>query len=61
MKKQEQPKRGAPVKPPEKRRNVLLPIRVTEAEKAELDAAADGKTSTWARDVLLRAAKRRSK
>lgn len=52
-------KRGAPTKPPEERRSVLLPIRVTEAEKAELEAAADGKLSTWARDLLLRSARRK--
>jgi hypothetical protein len=52
-------KRGAPTKPPEERRSVLVPIRVTEAEKAELEAAADGKLSTWARDLLLRAARRK--
>jgi len=55
------PKRGAPPKPPEERRSVLLPIRLTKAEKAEIDAAADGKASTWARGVLLRAAKRSRK
>ena len=36
-----------------------MAIRLTEAEKAAIDAAADGKASTWARDVLLRAVKRR--
>jgi hypothetical protein len=54
-------KRGAPEKLPEERKSVLMAIRFTEAEKAEIDAAADGKASTWARDVLLRAAKRRSR
>jgi hypothetical protein len=54
-------KRGAPQKPPEERRSVLLPIRLTVAEKSDIDAAAEGKASTWARDVLLRAAKRRSR
>ena len=59
MSTKEQPRRGAPIKPPEERRSVLLPIRLTEAEKAAIDTAASGKASTWARDVLLRAAKRR--
>jgi hypothetical protein len=54
-------KLGAPVKPPEERRSVLLPIRLTEAEKAAIDSAANGKASTWARNVLLRAVKRRQK
>ena len=29
--------RGRPEKPPEERRSVLLPIRLTEAERAEID------------------------
>jgi hypothetical protein len=53
------PKRGAPVKPPEERKDVLFAIRLTAAEKATIDAASDGKASAWARSVLLRAAKRR--
>lgn len=56
-----QPKRGAPVKPPEVRRSVLLPIRMSEAEKAEIEAAAAGNTSGWARDVLLKAARKASR
>lgn len=59
---QEKPnRRGAPEKPPEDRKTVLLGVRLTESEKAEIDAAADGKASTWARKTLLRAAKRRSR
>ncbi len=54
-------RRGAPKKPPEDRRSVLLPIRLTEAEKASIDSVADGKASTWAREVLLRAARRRNR
>ena len=54
-------KMGAPVKPPEERKSVLMAIRFTEAEKAAIDSAADGKASTWARDVLLRAVNRRQK
>ena len=38
---------------------LLSPPPVTEAQRAELDAAAGQDTSTWAREVLLRAAKRR--
>ena len=53
------PKMGRPPLPPEKRMDKLLKIRLTAADRAELDRAADGDTATWARDVLLRAAKRR--
>lgn len=53
--------RGRPPKPPEERKAAELRIRLTEAQRAELDAAAGQDTSTWARDVLLRAAKRRGK
>lgn len=52
---------GRPPKPPEERKAAELRIRLTEAQRAELDAAAGQDTSTWARDVLLRAAKRRGK
>jgi uncharacterized protein (DUF1778 family) len=41
-----------------------LRIRLTEEERAEFDAAAraDGKaSSTWARDLLLKLARRRGK
>lgn len=55
------PKRGAPVKSPEDRKDILLGIRLTAAEKAAIDVAANGKASAWARDVLLRAAKRRGR
>lgn len=53
--------RGRPPKPPEERKAAELRIRLTQAQRAELDAAAGQDTSTWARDVLLRAAKRRGK
>ena len=51
--------RGRPPKPPEERKAAELRIRLTEGQRAELDAAAGQDTSTWAREVLLRAAKRR--
>jgi uncharacterized protein (DUF1778 family) len=54
----EKKNRGAPEKPPEDRKSTLLGIRLTAAEREMVDAAADGKASTWARDVILRAAKR---
>lgn len=47
--------------PPEDRRAKPLRIRLTGAERAEIDKAADGQSSTWAREVLLRAARRAAK
>ena len=54
-------RRGAPKKPPEERKTAELRIRLTETQRVELDSAAGQDTSTWARDVLLRAAKRSRK
>ena len=54
-------KRGAPKKPPEKRKGNAVQVRLTEAERAACDEAADlagQKMSAWARDVMVRAAKR---
>jgi hypothetical protein len=54
-------KRGAPKKPPEERKGSPLQIRLTEAERAACDKAAenaDVKLAAWARSVLVRAAKR---
>ena len=55
------PQRGRPQKPPEERKTAELRIRLTEVQRSELDAAASQDTSTWARNVLLRAAKRSHK
>lgn len=52
---------GRPPKDPEDRKSAELRIRLTAGERDSLDRAANGKTSTWAREVLLRAAKRDSK
>jgi hypothetical protein len=52
--------RGRPPLPPEERKAAELRIRLTEAQRALLDEAAGQDTSTWAREVLLRAARRRS-
>ena len=52
--------RGRPKGPDELRRNNVLRIRLTDDERRQLDAAAGDSTSTWARDVLLRAAKRQA-
>ena len=51
--------RGRPPKPPEERKTAELRIRLTGAQREQLDAAADGDTSTWARELLLKAAKRK--
>lgn len=47
---------GRPRKPPDKRRIAELRIRLTEEERRLLDDAVAEKTSTWARNVLLREA-----
>ena len=52
---------GRPPKPPEERKSAELRIRLTEDERAILDDAAKGKTSTWARTLLLKAARREAK
>lgn len=52
--------RGRPPKPPEERKSAELRIRLTAEEREALDRAAGENTSTWARDVLLRAAKRKA-
>ena len=52
--------RGRPPKADDERKDNVLRIRMTQDERETLDHAADGKTSSWARDVLLRAAKRKA-
>jgi len=52
--------RGRPPKPPKEKRAILFPIRVNEAELEEIKRAGGKKPSTWARDTLLRAAKRKA-
>ena len=52
--------RGRPPKADDKRKSAELRIRMTQEERELLDTAAGGKTSTWARDVLVRAAKRKA-
>jgi len=54
--------RGRPPKKPEDRRtsNMKIPLTDEEKETIERAAIADGaKPVTWARDVLLKAAKKR--
>jgi len=50
---------GRPPKKPAERQTNILKVCLTDAERAKLDSAAGGKTSSWARDILLRAASRR--
>jgi hypothetical protein len=52
---------GRPPKPAEERQTARLEIRMTPADLERIEQAANGKTSTWARDVLVRAAKRANK
>ena len=55
-------KMGRPPKAPEDRRTESMKIPLTADEKAAIERGAvadDAKPVTWARDVLLRAAKRR--
>jgi uncharacterized protein (DUF1778 family) len=52
---------GRPPKPADERQNARLEIRMTEAELSLIEKAAAGKTSTWARETLVRAARRRDK
>lgn len=52
---------GRPPKPIEERRTDSMKLPLTEAEKSEIQAAAelvDVKPVTWARETLLKAAKR---
>ena len=49
---------GRPPKKPKDRQTNVLRVCLTDSERSQLDRAAMEKTSTWAREVLLRAAKR---
>ena len=51
--------RGRPPKADDERKDNVLRIRMTQEDRDLMDRAADGKTSTWARESLLRAAKRK--
>ena len=52
-------KMGRPPKPSDERQTARLEIRMTAADLRLIEQAADGKTSSWAREALIRAAKRR--
>lgn len=56
---QETRDRGRPPKSDEERKSYMLRIRMTEEQKELLKEVAGDNISDWARDVLLRAAKRR--
>src|SRR6266480_6828576 len=44
---------GRPPKPEKERREIRFQLRLSPAELQQLERAADGKTSPWARKVLL--------
>jgi hypothetical protein len=55
--------RGRPPKPADERKTASMKIPLTDEEKGAIELAAkarDAKPVTWARDVLLRAAKRKA-
>ena len=49
--------RGRPSLPEKVKRDYTLRVRLSQNEQTEIETAANGKTSTWAREVLLRAAR----
>ncbi len=53
--------RGRPEITDGSRRSEVLTVRLTEGERELLDEVAEGNISQWARDVLLRAARRQRK
>lgn len=50
---------GRPALPPSEKRTGRFLVKLNDAEYALIQQAAGAKVSTWAREVLLRAAKRR--
>jgi len=52
-------KMGRPPKPDEIRKDAELRIRMTQEDRKLLDQVGGGKTSTWARNVLVKAANRK--
>lgn len=55
------PLRGRPKKSAEDKRASRFVIKLTAAEREQIETAAGAEPSAWARDVLLRAAKRRQR
>ena len=51
-------KRGRPEIPKEEKRKARFLIKLNDAEYEQIQAAAGMKVSTWARETLLKAAKR---
>ena len=54
-------KRGRPPKKSTDRHTVRLEIRFTPDEAKALEQAASGKMATWARETLIKAARRKLK
>lgn len=52
--------RGRPALPESEKRKPAFLLKLTDAEFEEIRQAAGGKVSTWAREVLIRAARRRT-
>jgi len=56
--------RGRPPKPPDERKTASMKLPLADDEKELIERAAradDAKPVTWARDLLLKAARRRLK
>jgi len=51
--------RGRPPKPEKDRRKIRFQVRLSPAELEAIERAGGDKPSTWAREVLLKAAKRK--
>jgi len=47
--------------PDAERREKPLRIRLSPEEREEIDRAANGNSSSWAREILLKAARRRNR
>jgi hypothetical protein len=50
---------GRPPKPADERQNARLELRMTDAELRLIEKAGGENVSKWARDTLVRAAKRK--
>lgn len=53
--------RGRPTKPDEERRDYRFQIRLSDGERELIEQAAGDQASTWARETLVKAAKRKLK
>ena len=54
-------KRGPKLKPEHEKQTKSFLMKMTESEYDLVKSAADGKLATWARETLLKAAKRKVK